>query len=97
VPRSHGPLVLYVGAILGNSMRKTLHVVERELSATGVTREDCSDLSTTLRCSHCQARGSMCNSTLRWFDVPLLLLLLRPKRCLSCYKRSYKWLTFGES
>ena len=96
-PGVTGFYLLRHGAILGNKMIVKIilgHVIGHGLSGAGVAPKDCSDLSTTLRRWHCQSTESLCNSTLRWFDIPLLLLLLRPKRCLSCYKRSYKWLTF---
>jgi cytochrome c-type biogenesis protein CcmH/NrfF len=46
-----------------------LHVIGRGLRSAGVAPKDCSDLSTDLRCSHCQSNELMCNSTIRWFNI----------------------------
>jgi hypothetical protein len=66
-------------------------------SAAEAGQEDYTQLPATAICSRCRSKEPMCNSTIRWFDIPLLFLLLRPMRCLSCYKRTYKWCNLKRS
>jgi hypothetical protein len=43
-------------------------------------------------CPHCGASRSGRRSRLRWFDLPLLLLFVRPVRCVDCYERYYRFI-----
>jgi hypothetical protein len=45
----------------------------------------------TLRCPGCFANEELHRSHLRWWDIPLRLLGMRPYRCLSCNRRFYAW------
>ena len=44
-------------------------------------------------CPHCGASRSGRRSRLRWFDLPLLLLFVRPVRCVDCYERYYRFIS----
>jgi hypothetical protein len=43
-------------------------------------------------CPHCGTTKSGRRSRIRWFDLPLLLLTVRPVRCLDCYGRYYRFI-----
>ena len=43
-------------------------------------------------CPHCGTYRWGRRSRLRWFDLPLLLLYVRPVRCTDCYGRYYRFI-----
>jgi hypothetical protein len=42
-------------------------------------------------CPGCYEREEVHRSHLKFWDVPFLLIGMRPYRCLLCYRRFYTW------
>jgi hypothetical protein len=43
-------------------------------------------------CPQCGTHRIARRSRLRWYDLPLLLMFVRPVRCTDCYERYYRFI-----